>query len=77
MDPTEPHFLETISNYRLIPRFHSGGTKVPSPLIKRHCVVTFFHVVRQSKIPPNIQIIPWETKTSDRIPQSDKADLSS
>ena len=77
MNSPKPHFLEAISNYSPRLRYDSGRTKVPSPLIERHRVVTFFHVVGQGEIPTNIQIIPWETETGNRIPKSDKADFGS
>lgn len=77
MNPTEPHFLETISDRSIFPRFHSCRTKVPAPLIKRHRVVTFSHVVGQGEVPSNIQIISWKAEASNDVPKTDEADFGS
>lgn len=75
MNPTEPHFLEAISDRSALPRFHSGRTKVPAPFIKCHRVVTMFDVIGQCEVPSNIQVISWKAKTSDHVPETEKADF--
>jgi len=75
MAPTEPHFLEAISDHSTCPRYDAGQAKVPSPLIQCHRVITLFDVVGQREVPANIQIIPGEAETGADIPPSEKSDL--
>ena len=43
-------------------RFHPGERKVISSLVQRHCVVALANIVRQCKVPAQVEIIAGDPK---------------